>query len=141
MKLPNLRMETIETFLCDNGLGEYCQAFQDNGWDDISVLPDMTDAQLEKCIKKDGHKMKFKKAIQQLNSNNRKQGEKESSKPQVIYNRRKQFQLNKHKPLGTEKDDLSSSRLNRIPFTAAEENFLWRSLNNEGRDEDTLKKL
>lgn len=131
-------MEKVQTFLCDNGLGEYWPSFRDNGWDDISVLPNITDAQLEKCIKKDGHRMKFEMAILTLKSNNTKE---RGEAPKTLYEKQKQSQLDEHKPLGIENDEPSSARLGRVPRNTAEENSPVLSFNIEGRNEDRRKKL
>ena len=59
-------MEEVKVWLCENGFGDYGQNFEDNGWDDLTLLPDMTYAQMKKCIHKEGHVAKFRKAARQL---------------------------------------------------------------------------
>ena len=59
-------MEEVKDWLCENGFGDYGQNFEDNGWDDLTLLPDMTYVQIKKCIHKEGHVAKFRKAARQL---------------------------------------------------------------------------
>ena len=53
-------------WLKDNDLEEYFTKFEVYGWDKLSVLPDMTDSDIEMCIHKPGHKAKFKRALTNL---------------------------------------------------------------------------
>ena len=55
-------MDDLKAWLCDKGLGEHAPKFQEHGWDELSNLPDMTDCDIEMCITKRGHRVKFKKA-------------------------------------------------------------------------------
>lgn len=62
-------METVKDWLCKNGLGENCIHFEENGWDEMSLLPQMTCADIEMCIKKRGHIVKFKKSVEKYVKN------------------------------------------------------------------------
>ena len=57
----------VNIWLNDNGLGEYTERFKEKGWDEISLLLEMTDSQIDTCIQKPGHVVKFKKALESLN--------------------------------------------------------------------------
>ena len=57
----------VSIWLNDNGLGEYTAKFKERGWDEISLLLEMTDSQIDTCIQKPGHVVKFKKALESLN--------------------------------------------------------------------------
>ena len=57
----------VNIWLNDNGLGEYSDKFKEKGWDEISLLLEMSDGQIEMCIPKPGHVVKFKKALESLN--------------------------------------------------------------------------
>ena len=59
-------MEDLRNWLCANGLGDYFPALQKHGWDEMSLLNEMTDLQIEKCIPKAGHRAKFKGALRHL---------------------------------------------------------------------------
>ena len=61
-------MKEVRTWLNKNGLGEYTSKFEEFGWDDITLLEEMTDEHIEACITKPGHKVRFKKAIARLTS-------------------------------------------------------------------------
>lgn len=56
-------MEEVSRWLIENGLEEYCKAFKDNGWDELSLLSDMNDEDIEMCIQKRGHIVKLKRAL------------------------------------------------------------------------------
>lgn len=56
----------VNIWLNDNGLGEYSEKFKEKGWDEISLLLEMSDVQVEMCIQKPGHVVKFKKALESL---------------------------------------------------------------------------
>ena len=59
----------VQAWLRDNGLEEHATKFREHGWDDISLLQEMTDDDIEMCIKKRGHRVKFKKVRESLISN------------------------------------------------------------------------
>ena len=59
-------MEAVSNWLKENGLGLYSAKFEEDGWDDITLLPEMTDTHIEACIQKPGHIMKFKRALRNL---------------------------------------------------------------------------
>ena len=61
-------MEDVTIWLCEHDLGDYCHKFEEHGWDELSLLAEMSDVQLEKCIKKEGHRAKFRKALRKLTS-------------------------------------------------------------------------
>ena len=50
-------------WLSSNGLGVYWQNFEEHGWDELSLLTEMSDDDLEMCITKRGHRAKFRKAL------------------------------------------------------------------------------
>ena len=56
--------EEVSIWLEENGLGQYTTKFEEHGWDEISLLLEMTDAQIEKCISKPGHIARFKRALE-----------------------------------------------------------------------------
>ena len=56
-------MEEIKLWLSSNGLGEYWHNFEEHGWEELSLLTEMSDVDLELCITKRGHRAKFKKAL------------------------------------------------------------------------------
>jgi class 3 adenylate cyclase len=58
-------MQQIAQWLDKLGLGQYAQHFEDNGID-LSVLPDLTDQDLEKLGVLLGHRRKLQRAIAQL---------------------------------------------------------------------------
>ena len=59
-------MEEVRKWLEENGLGCYASKFDDDGWDDITLLHEMTDSHIESCIQKPGHIVKFKRALKRL---------------------------------------------------------------------------
>ena len=59
-------MEEVRNWLEENGLGCYASKFDDDGWDDITLLHEMTDSHIESCIQKPGHIVKFKRALKRL---------------------------------------------------------------------------
>ena len=61
-------MESVKIWLLRNGLGEYATKFEDDGWDDITLLTDIEDDDLKRIIGKRGHIVKFKKALEKLKS-------------------------------------------------------------------------
>ena len=48
-------------------LGRFADAFEDLGWDDIELWPEMTDEELRECGLKTGHIKKFRKYVANLN--------------------------------------------------------------------------
>ena len=58
-------MQDIAQWLDKLGLGQYAQRFDDNGID-LSVLPDLTDQDLEKLGVLLGHRRKLQRAIAEL---------------------------------------------------------------------------
>ena len=60
-------MQEIEDWLRKLGLSEYAQRFADNGID-LSVLPDLTDQDLEKLGVLLGHRRKMLRAIANLDA-------------------------------------------------------------------------
>ena len=61
-------MEVVKIWLFRNGLGEYGPAFEEDGWDDMSLLNEIQDDDLNRLIGKRGHIVKFKKALKHLKS-------------------------------------------------------------------------
>ena len=59
-------MEEVRKGLEENGLGCYASKFDDNGWENITLLHEMTDSHIESCIQKPGHIVKFKRALKRL---------------------------------------------------------------------------
>ena len=59
-------MEEVRKWLEENGLGCYASKFDVDGWDDITLLHEMTDSHIESCIQKPGHIVKFKRALKRL---------------------------------------------------------------------------
>lgn len=59
-------MEEVNSWLCSNGLGEYFPKFKEHGWEELSLLPEMSDSELVMCITKPGHRAKFRKALRAL---------------------------------------------------------------------------
>ena len=59
----NIEMDSFSDWLTENGLERYVPKFKEYGWDDKSLLFEMTDIDIEMCIPKPGHKAKFKKAL------------------------------------------------------------------------------
>ena len=59
-------MEDVKAWLSSNGLGEYWQNFEEHGWDELSLLAKMSDEEIVACIKKAGHRAKFREAIKSL---------------------------------------------------------------------------
>ena len=57
-------MDRVADWLMRNNLGKYASKFKKYGWDDKSLLYKMTEADIEMCIQKPGHKVKFKTAIE-----------------------------------------------------------------------------
>ena len=49
-------MEEVRKWLSLNGLGDYSSNFEKDGWDDLSLLSEMNDCELKKCIQKPGHR-------------------------------------------------------------------------------------
>ena len=97
----------VQAWLRDKGLEEHASKFQEHGWDDISLLQEMTDDDIEMCIKKRGHRVKFKKERVSLISNTDHEchARKKSNKEQlrigdcpmpvsVIYNREDYMKAN-----------------------------------------------
>ena len=76
-------MEKVQEWLCDNGFGEYAQNFEDNGWDDLTLLSEMTNVQIRKCIHKEGHVAKFRKAARRLKKDSKDDQDKEI----IVYDR------------------------------------------------------
>ena len=60
-------MEEVRVWLSSNRLGEYWQNFEEHGWDELSLLTEMSDDDLEMCITKRGHRAKFRNALRSLN--------------------------------------------------------------------------
>ena len=56
-------MDRLKDWLKRHNLKKYICKFEEYGWDDISLLYDMTETDIETCIQKPGHKAKFKKAL------------------------------------------------------------------------------
>ena len=56
-------MDRVADWLIRNGLGRYASKFEECGWDDKSLLYKMTENDIELCIQKPGHKVKFKTAL------------------------------------------------------------------------------
>ena len=59
----------VNDWLAENGLGEYSAKFKERGWDEVSLLLEMSDIQIESCIQKPGHVVKFKRALGRLDPN------------------------------------------------------------------------
>lgn len=59
-------MDEVKNWLCSNGLGGYSATFEENGWDEMYVLQEMTDNDIKICIPKAGHRAKFKVALRSL---------------------------------------------------------------------------
>ena len=59
-------MGEVKVWLSSNGLGEYWPNFVENGWEELSLLTEMSDTELEVCITKAGHRAKFRKALRSL---------------------------------------------------------------------------
>jgi len=54
---------TLSSALASSGLGVFQNAFVDNGWDEVSQLPTMTDEDLAELGLKAGHRSKFRQAF------------------------------------------------------------------------------
>ena len=61
-------MEDTKAWLISNGLGEYWSKFEEQGWDELSLLAEMSDVDIEACITKAGHRAKFRKVLKSLSS-------------------------------------------------------------------------
>ena len=61
-----LAMEDVKVWLSSNGLGEYWPNFEKHGWEELSLLTEMSEVDLEMCITKRGHRAKFRKALRSL---------------------------------------------------------------------------
>ena len=59
-------MEEVKVWLSYNGLGEYWPNFEEHGWEELSLLTEMSEVDLEICITKRGHRAKFRKALRSL---------------------------------------------------------------------------
>ena len=110
-------MEEVKEWLCENSFGEYCQNFEDNGWDDLTLLPDMTYVQIKKCIHKEGHVAKFRKVVRQLKKDNNEgidNGTYER-KPDALVRKRKTKSANERRqPSGSALGDSSSQSLTKF---------------------------
>ena len=60
-------MEEVRKWLSLNGLGDYSSNFEKDGWDDLSLLSEMNDCELKRCIQKPGHRARFRKALRSSN--------------------------------------------------------------------------
>ena len=58
--------DEVSVWLQENDLGQYSSKFSENGWDELSLLLEMSDDQIKKCIPKPGHIIKFKRALEML---------------------------------------------------------------------------
>ena len=61
-------MEDVKLWLRSNGLGQYWHKFEEHGWEELSLLAEMSDVELGMCITKPGHRAKFRKALRTLTS-------------------------------------------------------------------------
>ena len=59
-------MGEVKVWLSSNGLGEYWPNFEEHGWEELSLLTEMSEVELEVCITKAGHRAKFRKALRSL---------------------------------------------------------------------------
>ena len=59
-------MGDVKVWLSSNGLGEYWPNFEEHGWEELSLLTEMSEVDLEICITKRGHRAKFRKALRSL---------------------------------------------------------------------------
>lgn len=62
-------MQTIESWLYDNDLGQYCSTFRDNDIE-IDTLPGLTDSDIKELGLSLGHRVKLRKCIEALASSN-----------------------------------------------------------------------
>ena len=58
-----MQMDRVADWLIQADLGRYASKFEEYGWDDKSLLYKMTENDIEMCIQKPGHKVKFKTAL------------------------------------------------------------------------------
>ena len=63
LRKPERSMHKVAEWLKENDLGQYIAKFEEYGWDELSVLSDMTLGDIAMCIQKPGHKAKFKRAL------------------------------------------------------------------------------
>ena len=56
-------MEEVKNWLCSVGLGEYWHNFEKQGWDELTLLTEISDVDLASCITKPGHRAKFSIAL------------------------------------------------------------------------------
>ena len=63
------QVDEVEGWLRVNDLIEYFPNFMKHGWDRLAVIAEMTEKDIEKCIQKPGHKVKFKRALNVLKVN------------------------------------------------------------------------
>ena len=59
-------MQEYELELQSLGLTEFALKFKENGWDDISLFPEMNDDDLMDCGMKAGHVAKFRRKYKKL---------------------------------------------------------------------------
>ena len=52
-------MEEVQRWLQSIGLDRYAAKFEEEGWDTLEILCDMTPDEIERCIDKPGHRRKF----------------------------------------------------------------------------------
>ena len=71
-------MEEVKVWLSSNGLGEYWPNFEKHGWEELSLLSEMSEVELEVCITKAGHRAKFRKALRSLTNASASSGNSES---------------------------------------------------------------
>ena len=58
-----MQMDHVADWLIKNDLARYASKFEEYGWDDKSLLYKMTENDIEMCVQKPGHKVKFKTAL------------------------------------------------------------------------------
>ena len=63
------QVDEVEGWLRVNDMIEYFPNFVEHGWDKLAVIAEMTEKDIEKCIQKPGHKVKFRSALNFLKGN------------------------------------------------------------------------
>lgn len=61
-------MDRVSEWMREHDLEVYIEKFEEQGWDTLPVLLEMTESDIEMCIQKPGHKAKFKRALRYLKS-------------------------------------------------------------------------